>query len=177
MVVRDDGRLPCDLARHLQRIVEPACSGDAHRRAVAEAAIRLRLFACQPATEESAVAGARIPPAPALHRANDRRTNRRFVRLFSHFQQGVRHGDRHHRIVRKARALTEQRKILRLRAAVEFIRRTDHIAQNRTIHKAASFSLPRLSQRRSSSCAKYFSTYHKRSRVQFDHRAEFLKKA
>ena len=140
--MRDDGGLPCDLARSFERIVEPARSRNAHRRAVAEAAVWLRRLARQPASEETAVAGTRVASAPALHGTDNRGADSRLLGVLPHLQQRLGNGNGHHRIVRKARTCAEQREILRLVAAVKFIRRTDHISQNRSVHKTASFAFP-----------------------------------
>ena len=133
MVVRHFRRPARDAPRFLQAVVEPACRRHAHRRAIAVAAVRIRIDLLQPQLKTRAIADVWIFSAPTLHGVDEHHLHNLFILAESGHQRFC-HCDCHHRIVGKMRACAEQWKILHLGAAVKFVRRADHIAQNRSIH-------------------------------------------
>ena len=104
-----------------QRLVQPSGGGHAHGAAVAVTAVGFRVVALQPLAEPSAVAAVRIVPAVDLHVQGHGNFNGLIVHAVG-IHEGFRHGNGHNGVVRKVRALRNERKLRGLQVVlVKFI--------------------------------------------------------
>ena len=133
VVVGDLGGHLCHLQRFVQRVKQPACRRHPHRRAVAKAAVGLRMLRTQPSTKHPTVTGIGICLAQTPHFVLHLGKGFRCIPLPCH--QAPCHRDCHDRIIGEVRFFAQQRKVLALVIVpVKLVGAAYHIAQNCSQH-------------------------------------------
>lgn len=127
MAVRDL-RYRAGHREHLgQCAAEDSGRRNSHRRAVAEATVGLPVARVEPALEHPAVTASRVTAAPVVQR----------LCWVDAVQQGIRHGDRAHRIVGEVHVPPEELELLRP-VIVELENRADDVTDYRAEHDVFS---------------------------------------
>ena len=130
--------------QHLPKVIlaEPCSRGYAHRAPVSVTVIGFWLFLMKPHTEFRAVACKRIPASVFLHGRDNGFFHSLFISIRPAVHEPFRHRDGHDAVIRVLRSLRKKFKILGLNiVAVKFVRTSDHISQNSTVHPFTPFSV------------------------------------